>query len=53
MTRTVRNFEENSRVGYPVLSECMNFEFGRFYFSEACSAAFQALYDNYNGVQEG
>lgn len=39
--------------GYPPLSECLKYGFGQFYFAEQTMAAFQSLYDNRRGIQDG
>eukprot|EP01090_Pellita_catalonica_P023733 TRINITY_DN9932_c0_g1_i1.p1 TRINITY_DN9932_c0_g1~~TRINITY_DN9932_c0_g1_i1.p1 ORF type:complete len:509 (+),score=68.22 TRINITY_DN9932_c0_g1_i1:26-1552(+) len=37
--------------GYPPLDICLNDSFAFYYFSEAASSAFQALYDDTDGIQ--
>jgi hypothetical protein len=31
----------------------IQYEFARFYFSQATGSAFQSLYENYEGIQDG
>ncbi|EAL72387.1 hypothetical protein DDB_G0270074 [Dictyostelium discoideum AX4] len=37
---------------YPSLDQCLNKDFGVYYFSEDVNREFQNLYDNVNGVQD-
>jgi len=38
--------------GYPKLEECLKKSFGEYYITEAVGAAFQALFDNKNGIRD-
>jgi len=38
--------------GYPKLEECLQKSFGEYYMTEAVNAAFQALYDNDQGIRD-
>jgi len=38
--------------GYPKLEECLQKSFAEYYMTEAVSAAFQALFDNKNGIRD-
>ena len=37
---------------YPPLKECLQNNFGEYYFSEAVSTSFQRLYDNHLGIAD-
>jgi len=38
--------------GYPKIEECLQKSFAEYYLTEAVGAAFQALYDNTNGIRD-
>jgi len=38
--------------GYPKLEECLQKSFAEYYMTEAVGAAFQALFDNKNGIRD-
>lgn len=37
-------------TGYPLLSDCLKHNFGEYYVASEVGSAFQAFYDNYNGL---
>ncbi|EKX55197.1 hypothetical protein GUITHDRAFT_46636, partial [Guillardia theta CCMP2712] len=45
-------YEVDPETGYPLPSECYKSAFFRYYFSDAVGKAFQAFYDNYDGIQD-
>mmetsp|Transcript_29831 Transcript_29831/g.67479 ORF Transcript_29831/g.67479 Transcript_29831/m.67479 type:complete len:557 (-) Transcript_29831:193-1863(-) len=45
-------YEVDADTGYPLASECHKSAFFRYYFADAVGKAFQAFYDNYDGIQD-
>ena len=43
---------DKDEQGYPKLEQCLQKSFGTYYMTEAVAAAFQALYDNTQGVRD-
>jgi endoglycosylceramidase len=45
-------YDVNASTGYPSLKQCLSLTFGDYYASFSVAQAFQALYDNTNGLQD-
>lgn len=52
LPQTFSPYEADPETGYPTRKDCISKPFFRYYFTDAVGKAFQALYDDHNGIRQ-